>query len=414
MAARIEELPTISPTHLVGHDADGYAGRLLHPDRPVRVSETGAIRRDTYGRERTGLSPAINELPLIRHAIGGGRLFGCAVPQSFRLDPGAEAYLPGLRELLTRHADIWVFDNDFQPAAIQRAQGTFDLAPATAAVARAHAAGVAWHLHVLAYPTHDMPWVNETTLTAATYKDVIDAHLDAIASIPGVQTAYSIDVTNELFDGNGTLPGGYRPNQWYAATVPGTVPSSAPNPGVFDGPDWVAHLFLKAREKFPGVPLYFCHDQTEQITSAYHVAHNASILNFLTKGLEAGLPIDGFNMQGHLALARGFDAPKLRAFLRDVKALGLKIMIGELDCRAGDDGFAQLTPYEYDCRCADLIARFLDVALDFLEPGDPVLSWGMSDIRHPWAAGERPLPFDAFYQPKQQYAAIRDALKEAN
>lgn len=343
-----------------------------------------------------------------------GLVFGSAVPQAFRLDPGDPRLVPGLLDLLTQHADIWVFDNDFQPAAIQPVQGSFKLTAAQAAIARAHAAGKAWRLHSLVYPTHDMPWINPTTLTSATYKAIIDAHVGAVASIAGVQSAVNIDVTNELFDGLNTLPGGYRTNQWYSASAPGTVADSSPVAGVFDGPDWVAYLFVKARQAFPETPLYLCHDQCEQITSGYHVAHNANILNFLAKGLAAGLPIDGLNMQGHLSLSRGFDAPKLRAFMSAVRALGLRIMIGELDCRSGDDGFSRYSAFEYDRRCAELIRRFLDVALEFVQPGDPVISWGLCDNRHPWTPGERPLPFDVFHQPKQQYAAIRDALKEAH
>lgn len=414
MAGEIETLPLISPTHVIAHDAEGYAGRHLVSHRPVRVSASGARRVDERGRERIAQATIIEELPLIRDVIGGGRLFGCAFPQAFRLDAGAATYIPGLREILERQAEIRVFDNELKPALVQPSQGNFNLAPATAAIARANQQDAKWRLHVLVYPAHDMPWIDETTLTSETYTDIIDAHLAALATIPGIQTAYNIDVTNELFDGNNTVPGGYRPNRWYTASAPGTIASSAPVPDTFDGPDWVAYLFMKARETFPDVPLFLCHDQCEQITSAYHVAHNANVLNFLTKGLEAGLPIDGLNLQGHLALSRGFDAPKLRAFLRDVKSLGLRLMIGELDCRSGDGSAAQYTPYEYNLRCAELLRRFLDVALEFLEPGDPVITWGMSDIRHPWEAGERPLPMDVFYQPKPQYAAIRDALKEAN
>lgn len=410
MAGEIETLPLINATHAVGHDAGGFAGRILLNHRPARVSASGAVRRTANGSERIGYREPITA----NRSLSGRFLFGSAVPQAFRLDPGDSRYVPGLLDLLTTQADVWTFDNDFQPAAIQPEEGVFNLAPAAAAIARARAAGKAWRLHSLVYPTHDMPWINETTLTAGTYRAIIDAHVDAIASIPGVETALDIDVTNELFDGLNTLPGGYRPNPWYTASEPGTVADSSPVAGIFDGPDWVAYLFLKARATFPTTPLYLCHDQTEQITSGYHVAHNANILNFLEKGLAAGLPIDGLNMQAHLSLTRGFDAPKLRAFMGAVKALGLRIMIGELDCRTGDDSFASYSTDDYDRRCAGLIRRFLDVALAFLEPGDAVVSWGLSDIRHPWTQGERPLPFDVFHQPKHHYAAIRDALKEAN
>ena len=414
MAGQIDKLPLIDATHGVGHDAEGFAGRFLLAERPRRSTISGATRRDAAGRERSTTGAVIPLAPLPRDVIGNGRLFGTALPQAFRLDPGDLNHIPGLLELLTTHSDIWVFDNDFQPAAIQPIQGDFRLSAAQAAIARAKSTGKAWRLHLLVYPTHDMPWISSSTLTSATYKSIIDTHLAAIASVPGVQSAYNIDVTNELFDGLATLPGGYRSNQWYAASAPGTVDDSCPVPGIFDGPDWVTYLFLKAREAFPHTPLYLCHDQCEQITSPYHVAHNASILNFLRKGLEAGLPIDGLNMQGHLSLSRGFNGTKLREFMSEVRALGLRIMIGELDCRTGDDSFGSLTAAEYDTRCSDLIRRFLDVALAFLGPGDPVISWGLTDNRHPWTPGERPLPFDVFHQPKPQYAAIRDALKEAH
>lgn len=413
MAGQIDKLPLIDATHGVGHDGEGFAGRFPLTEATVRSAISGATRRDASGRARTATAAAIPLAPLPREIIGNGRLFGTAVPQAFRLDPADARHIPGLLDLLTAHSDIWVFDNDFQPAAIQPIQNVFRLSAAQEAVARAINAGKAWRLHSLVYPTHDMPWINASTLSGTTYMSIIDQHLSAIASVKDVQSAYNIDVTNELFDGLGTLPGGYRPNQWYTASAPGTVADSCPNKGIYDGPDWVAYLFLKAREAFPHTPLYLCHDQCEQITSPYHVEHNASILNFLRKGLDAGLPIDGLNMQGHLSLRRGFDAAKLREFMAGVKQLGLRIMIGELDCRAGDDSFKTLTTAEYDLRCSDLIRRFLDVALEFLGPGDPVISWGLSDNRHPWTAGERPLPFDVFYQPKPQYAAIRDALKEA-
>lgn len=342
-----------------------------------------------------------------------GLIFGTAVDQAYYLDPGDGRYIPGLLDAALLHADIWSFSNDFQPNSVQNSQGSFSLSPARNAIARALANDKLWRLHLLVYPAHDMPWINSGTLTSATYKSIIDAHLNALATIQNVQTAFNIDVTNEIFDGNNTLPGGYRPNQWYTASAPGSVTSSAPIGGIFDGPDWVAYLFLKARQLWPSTPLFLCHDQMEQITSSYHVNHNANILNFLTKGLAAGLPIDGLNMQGHLSIVRGFDAVALKAFLTSVKALGLKLMIGELDCRTGDDSFAAYTPYEYDRRCSDLLKRFLDVALPFVDVGQPVVSWGMSDIKHPWPVGERPLPLDANYQPKRQYDTIRQSLEKA-
>jgi endo-1,4-beta-xylanase len=210
-----------------------------------------------------------------------------------------------------------------------------------------------------------------------------------------------------------TTEDGYRHNAWYNA-VEG------------DAPAYISYAFTKARELWPQTPLYFCHDHTEQITDSYHNRHTTNIPHCIEACLERGAPIDGFNQQGHLTYRLGFNATKLRGFLSDLRSLGLDIIIGELDARTGH---ADLDPPDYpapeaftaagyDAIGADLIRRYLGVALPFVaESGKQLLCWGLSDLDHSWAnppnpTGERPLPWDASYAVKPQYHAIRNALLE--
>lgn len=66
MAGEIETLNLIEATHGIGHDSDGYAGRFVLADRPVRVNADGAVRTNELGQERTVAATIINIQPLLK------------------------------------------------------------------------------------------------------------------------------------------------------------------------------------------------------------------------------------------------------------------------------------------------------------------------------------------------------------
>lgn len=66
MAGEIDRLPLINATHGIGHDADGFAGRFVLAGGAVRVTATGAVRRDAAGRPRKCGDGSIAVTPLLR------------------------------------------------------------------------------------------------------------------------------------------------------------------------------------------------------------------------------------------------------------------------------------------------------------------------------------------------------------
>jgi endo-1,4-beta-xylanase len=130
------------------------------------------------------------------------------------------------------------------------------------------------------------------------------------------------------------------------------------------------------------------------------------------------VPVDAIGLQAHLRAFRDtFDEKQFSRFLADIRSLGFKIMVTELD--VADIG----GPVEIDKRDAEvasLTRRFLDVVFDSrICLG--VLTWGISD-RYSWlseAAGgyawpdgqlSRGLPLDENFKRKPMWHAMANAF----
>lgn len=143
-------------------------------------------------------------------------------------------------------------------------------------------------------------------------------------------------------------------------------------------------------------------------------------LRVLDDLLASGVPVHALGVQAHLFADRfveRFRQDAYRAFLADVAARGLEILITELDVL--DDGLPA-HPRLRDPLVADVYSRFLDTALD--EPAvSTVMTFGLSD-RYSWlqqdyprsdCAYRRPLPFSRRLGPKPAYDALSSALAHA-
>jgi endo-1,4-beta-xylanase len=130
--------------------------------------------------------------------------------------------------------------------------------------------------------------------------------------------------------------------------------------------------------------------------------------------------LDGIGIQAHLDLAKGgIDQPKLSRFFADIAALGLEIVVTELDVRERD--LHAPLPLR-DARVAAEVKAYLAVALD--QPAvTGVVTWGLTD-RDSWLqkpgmrvvsterALNRGLPYDAALGRKPMYWSIHKAFLE--
>jgi endo-1,4-beta-xylanase len=129
-----------------------------------------------------------------------------------------------------------------------------------------------------------------------------------------------------------------------------------------------------------------------------------------------GTPIACLGIQSHLtALEQPRDHPEFRAFLREVRAMGLSVMITEMDV---SDHLCPRDRRQRDAIVAETYRAYLDLILDEAEVL-AVSTWGLSDNRT-WLNGfrsrpdglpQRPLLFDGAIRRKPAWHAVRDALR---
>ena len=191
------------------------------------------------------------------------------------------------------------------------------------------------------------------------------------------------------------------------------------------GPDYIPRALEQARMYAPRAQL---------IVNEYGLEYDLPdererrylFLKLLERLRNAGAPLDGIGMQGHLDLRKGsVSAPAIAAFLRDVDGLGLTTIVTELDVKEAD---YTASPAARDRLVAGEVRRYLDAVL--AERGVlGVTPWGLSDryswlevtdgdkARFPgaWPQGEGPglnrgLPLDGSMRPKPMFYAIEDAL----
>jgi endo-1,4-beta-xylanase len=187
------------------------------------------------------------------------------------------------------------------------------------------------------------------------------------------------------------------------------------------GPSFVPESFHRAHDADPDAILLlndFGYETDDDLALAED--KRTTTLELLDELLADDVPIHALGVQAHLAaagFAEAFDADAYRAFLAEVAARGLDVVITELDVL--DDGLPP-DARERDAGVAEALMRYLDVAL--AEPAvSTVVTFGLSD-RYTWleedfpredGAPRRPLPFDEALDPKPAFDALQTALASA-
>ena len=213
---------------------------------------------------------------------------------------------------------------------------------------------------------------------------------------------HSYDVVNEALVPPDQGAGGWRPCFWLDAF----------------GPAYLDLAFHAARQADPAALLAYNDFGCEQGAPANDQfrKHTLELLDGL---LKRGVPVQALGLQGHLAaFGQSVDQRKLRAFLAEVEARGLAVLITELDV---DDEGGSGDVAARDRAAADEARRFLDVALD-CPATSTVLTWSLSDryLDPPqsWRLRlsgwrDRRLPYDETLRPKPLRVALAEAFQAA-
>ncbi|MBI3515462.1 MAG: endo-1,4-beta-xylanase [Proteobacteria bacterium] len=327
-------------------------------------------------------------------AAAKGLVFGTAVQRNQLEDAGFAAALRREAAILTPEFELkW---STVRPAPSEERFGAPD---ALADWCRRE--GMALRGHTLVWHEALPAWVPRFP-DAAAARILMTAHIaKLVGRYAGRIQAW--DVVNEAIEPKHGRSDGLRVSPWQSAL----------------GAAFIDLAFHAAAAADPAAQLYYNEYGLDFDTPEEEARRRATLS--LLEGLRArGVPCHGLGIQGHLtAVGKKFNATRFSAFLDAVAALGLKIMITELDVT---DHALPADPAARDAAVAAIAGDYLTVAC--AHPAViGVMTWGLSD-RQTWlnsspdyrrrdGLAQRPLPLDAALQRKPLWAAIARAFDQA-
>src|ERR1700730_6098170 len=286
-------------------------------------------------------------------------------------------------DTLKREFNIIVAENAFKFTATHPAQNTYNFADTDALVTFAEANGMKIRGHTLVWHSQIPTWLTNGNFTR---DETIAIMRDHIHTLVGRYKGriWAWDVVNEaIADGSSALR---TSSFWYQKI----------------GPDYIKLAFQFAHEADPDAILYI-NDYSNETMSA----KSTGVYNLVRDLKLDGVPVHGVGWQMHITNGDRIGADH-HSNAQRLAALGVEISITELDVRM---------PLPADSnKLATQAATYRDVLEFCLSKPKCVslITWGFTD-KYSWIPGFFPgmgagLTFDANYQPKPAYDALRQVL----
>ncbi len=344
--------------------------------------------------------------PLLRSAVaapptlaaaarGSGRYFGSSASLTNLLRD------PAFAALLREQCSVLTPEVEFKWSTLQPLPGQFDFVLSDLAVSQAESMGLGVRGNCFTWANGNPAWFGSSQfLNPGNALKVLEGHITAVVSRYKGRVG-SWDVVNEATNG-----AGYYPTVWAKLL----------------GPRYIDNAFTVAHRADPTAELVM-NEYNLEYTNRYSRDRQQVVLRVLEDILSRGVPVHALGVQAHLeaeAVAHQFDPKQHRSFLRSVAAMGLKILITELDV---NDINLPTDLATRDRLVADTYARYLDTVLT--EPAVVgITSWGLTD-RYSWmnsndarfdrkdGEDQRPLLYDPYLKAKESHAATHGALGRA-
>ncbi len=335
--------------------------------------------------------------PLRTIAAERGLVYGSALPVS-TLDDAAHT------ALLARECAVLVATNDMKWDHLAPTQGTYDFRAADRLMEFAKRHDMAVRGHTLLWHRSMPRWLT-SAVSAAEMERLIETHATTVVGRYAGRIK-SWDVVNEAIDPViSGRPDGLRGSLFLARL----------------GEAYIDRAYRAARAADPACELVYNDYGVEHEWVSQIQKRREKVLDLLKRLLGRGVPLDAFGVQGHLATREAFDGDVWLRWLEQVRGLGLRILVTELDVT--DSNTPKDIP-KRDAEVAALYKEFLTATLA-CKAVTGVITWGISD-RHSWVvdgveakhrrsdgAPPRPLPYDKDLVPKPAHAALAGALAAA-
>ncbi len=302
--------------------------------------------------------------------------------------------------LLAREAAIVAPEYEMKRDITEAASGVYDFSGCDVLMNFSRSHDMRMRGHPLVWHYANPSWLEDAVRTRRDPRLLTDYVSLLVRRYRGQMHSY--DVVNEALVPPDEGATGWRPCFWRDAF----------------GPAYLDLAFQAAHAADPAALLTYNDFGCEQGAPA-NDRFRKHTLELLDGLLKRGVPVQALGLQGHLAaFGPKVDQQKLRAFLAQIAARGLAILVTELDVDdQGGPGDMALR----DRAVADEARMFLDVVMDS-SAVRAVLTWGLTDryldppqSRRLKLAGwqDRRLPFDRALAAKPLRAALAQAFRDA-
>ena len=334
---------------------------------------------------------AAAEEPLRAHASARGLLYGAAAAYGpLRNDPDYSAHF-------AEECNILVPENVLKWTSVHPEPERYDFVPGDFLAHFAASHEMKMRGHTLVWHEQLPRWF-ASTITRENARAYLEKHIRTVMGHYQGRL-HSWDVVNEAVHPPDGREDGLRKTPWLELL----------------GPEYLAIAYTTAAEA-DAHALAGYNDYGLDYDRPQDEAKRKAVLTLLRRLKKQNVPLQAFGMQAHLSAGqqRNFRPETLRRFLGEIAALGLKILVTELD--VSDEGL----PPDIEARdraIAEVYESYLTAAL--AEPAViAVLTWGLTD-KYTWLASRnrrpdrcavRVLPLDREFQRKPAWYAIAKAL----
>jgi GH35 family endo-1,4-beta-xylanase len=341
----------------------------------------------------------------LKEAVGGRFKIGVGV--SHRV-----VQQPEDAELIRRHFEIVTPENCMKPQSIHPEEGRWNFAETDQfyKFARDNHLEVVGHCLVWAKDDRTADWMMREQggpVSRETLLRRIEDHVAAVVERYAADTTMW-DVVNEAV---GDSDEGMLRDSIYSRAT---------------GMDFIGTAFKTARAKDPDALLIY------NYYNGHKPGKREKLMEFLRELQRRGVPVDAYGMQGHFEL--GDDSiPQLRDTFNQLRELGLKIVVSELDIDVVTRGkwWADGGKYRDELASYDpyrdgwpphveqqMVQQYVDLFRLFNEYQDVIARvsfWNLHDgdswlNYFPWKRTNYPLLFDRQRQPKAAFDAVYDLL----
>ncbi len=289
---------------------------------------------------------------------------------------------PEYRESVAREFSVVTAEYEMKFGQLSPAQGEYDFSQADAIVAFAEKHSMQVHGHTLVWH-RDLPaWVEQGDFTHEQLEEFLRSHiLRTVRHFRGKVKHWDVvnEAVSDLWGMRGTI--------WSRAL----------------GRDYIEKVFRWANQADPDALLFYndygCEDMGWKSDRVYKL---------VKKLLEKGVPIHGVGLQAHMHAGWRPKVEKIRANVRRLKALGLRVWITELDVPIkGEPSEEKLA------RQAERYGELMRMSIE--EGVEAFITWGFTDkhswVPHVFKGQGHALIFDENYAPKPAYYALANALR---